>query len=138
MPLCLSPQCARKELGCSELDAEVNRCCDQQDYPDPPQHADLLLIRRCATAVEHELWPDERHQANDCWYGDIDIRHLSLLARTSSRCPHDKRSQRQEAEIGRPPGIEDVSNYRRARQTSGYLSVLSGSPGTCRRAHRRA
>jgi len=132
----LGPWCACKELGCSELDAEVNRCCDQQDHPDPPEHANLLVIRCCATAVEHELWPDERHQANDCWYGDINIRHLSLLARTSNRCPHPKRSQRQEAEFGRPP--RHRGRYRPARQASGYLRVLSGTPGTCRRAHRRA
>src|SRR5262245_3493534 len=64
------------------LNAEVDQRCDEQDDADPPEHANLLLIRRCATAVEHELWPHERDQADNCRYGDIDMRHLSLLART--------------------------------------------------------
>src|SRR5262249_44121982 len=78
---------------------------------------------------------DERYQTNDCGYGDFDIRHLSLLARTSQRCWHDQRSQRQEAEFGRHAPVS--SGLQSAGHDGGGLgkretasAVLLGSPGT--------
>src|SRR5262245_37817796 len=48
---CQFPRALRKELGCSEFNAEVDQSYDEQDHTDPAQHANLLLIRRCSTTV---------------------------------------------------------------------------------------
>src|SRR5262245_35546604 len=99
----------RTESGCGEFNAEVDQRCDEQDHPDPAQHANLLLIRRYPTAVEDELRPDECHQADDCWYDDIDMRHLPLLARTSQRCLHDKRPATRGRNRAAAPGALQVA-----------------------------
>jgi len=59
----LAPAVRAEELACGDFNAEVDQRRAEQDNANPPQHANLLLIRRCAAAVKHELWPHERDQA---------------------------------------------------------------------------
>ena len=57
--------------GYREFDPEIDRGRGQKDYPNASDKADLLLIRGCSAAGEHNLRSDQCNQANDGWNRNV-------------------------------------------------------------------